>query len=110
MATTVLDSRIQRGMELSERGSIAENADGSFAVPSLKSDHIYKVALIQNVWTCDCPDFFYRHIMCKHVYAVRFWMTLNHYVKEQTPEPKVFAEDAVPCDRCGSIRVMKYGK
>lgn len=31
------------------------------------------------------------------------------YLKEE-PKPKVFAEDAIPCDRCGSIRTMKYGR
>jgi transposase-like protein len=31
------------------------------------------------------------------------------YLKEE-PKPKVFAEDAKPCDRCGSIRTMKYGR
>jgi len=30
------------------------------------------------------------------------------YIKNE-PKPKVFASDAIPCDRCGSIRVIHYG-
>jgi transposase-like protein len=32
----------------------------------------------------------------------------NVYLKEE-PKPKVFAEDAIPCDKCGSIHVIRYG-
>jgi len=108
--TTVQDMRITKGIELSEKGRITENADGSFAVPSMTSDRIYKVLLLHNEWTCDCPDFFYRHVTCKHVYAVRFWITFNHYLSEETSEPKVLAEDALQCPRCASIRAMRYGR
>jgi transposase-like protein len=108
---TVQDTRITRGLALSERGTIVENPDGSFTVPSqLDSEKSYRVALIHNEWTCDCPDFFYRHITCKHVYATKFLLTVKHYIKEEAPEPKIFAEDAIPCVRCGSIRVQRYGR
>jgi hypothetical protein len=47
---TVQDIRITKGMELSENGMITENIDGSFAVPSMTSEKIYKVSLIHE-WT-----------------------------------------------------------
>lgn len=98
-------------MEISEQGRISESADGSFSVPSQTgSSRIYRVTLIHNEWTCDCPDFFYRHVMCKHVYAVRFFITMNHYIKQEIAEPKILADDAVQCVRCGSIQVMRYGR
>ena len=101
--------RITKGLELSEQGRITENQNGTFSVPSMSSDRIYQVGLIHNEWTCECPDFFYRHVMCKHIYATRFWITVNHFVKQEAPEPKVFADDAKPCIRCGSIEVQRYG-
>jgi transposase-like protein len=107
---TIQDLRITKGMELSESGRIQEMEDGKFSVPSMSSDRTYTVTLLHNEWTCDCPDFFYRHVLCKHIYAVRFWITVNHYIENEAPEPKVFADDAMPCDRCGSIRVMRYGR
>lgn len=107
---TVQDTRIAKGMEISEKGTISENEDGSFSVPSQARERIYKVTLVHNVWTCECADFFYRHITCKHVYAVKFFITVKHYVKAEIPEPKVLAEDTVQCVRCGSINVMRYGR
>ena len=97
-------------LELLEKGTkISEKQDGSFAVPSLTSTSIHEVRLIERVWVCTCPDFEYREVECfKHVYAVRFWVATNTYLQEK-PKPKVFAEDAILCDKCGSIRVVKYG-
>ena len=37
-------------------------------------------------WTCNCLDFIYRHVICKHIYAVTLW-------KEQK---KVVTEDVLP--------------
>lgn len=105
-----LEARMKRGLELLEKGTnISENQDGSFAVPSLTSASVYEVRLIERVWVCTCPDFEYREVdCCKHVYAVRFWVVTNTYLQEK-PKPKVFADDAMPCDKCGSIHVIKYG-
>src|SRR5579864_1085227 len=95
---TVQDIRITKGLELSEYGTIVENIDGSFSVPSqADSSKSYGVSLVHNVWTCDCADFFYRHITCKHVYATKFFLTVKFYTKQEIPTLKVFAEDARPC-------------
>jgi len=103
------DARMMRGLAISEQGKIAENGDGSFSVPSqTKEDLTYKVSLLHNEWICNCPDFTYRHINCKHIYATKFWITLKTYIQNE-PKPKIFTSDAIPCSRCGSIRVMKYG-
>ncbi len=106
---TIQDVRITKGLEISEHGRIVENEDGSFSVPSQSSERVYRVSLIHSEWVCECPDFYYRHVTCKHVYATKFFLTVRHYMKQETPEPKVLAEDAVPCARCGSIRVQRYG-
>ena len=46
--------------------------------------------------------------MCKHAFAVRFWIASRVEIQEQ-PKPQVFAADAIQCVKCGSIRVVKYG-
>ncbi|MDQ3969323.1 MAG: transposase, partial [Thermoproteota archaeon] len=46
---------------------------------------------------------------CKHIHAVRLWIAVRTQLQNE-PKPQVFAEDAIPCDRCGSIRTMRYGK
>jgi putative transposase len=101
---------MMRGMQMLESGkNIVENADGSFAVPSQTGSKVYEVRLIQSTWVCTCPDFEFRGVeACKHIFAVRMQIAAKTYLKEE-PKPKVFAEDAMPCDKCGSIRTMKYG-
>lgn len=62
-------------------------------------------------WVCDCPDFINRADQiegCKHIFAVKFWVAARVEL-EQKPKPKVFADDAIQCAKCGSIKVVKNG-
>jgi hypothetical protein len=84
----------------------------SFAVRSQTSDKTYEVRLLgaDDRYVCTCPDFEYRQIdACKHIHAIKLWIAVRTQLRNE-PKPKVFAEDAIPCDRYGSIRTMKYGK
>jgi putative transposase len=108
------DARMKRGLALLENNgnSIRENADGSFAIPSQKSDKTYEVRLLGagDRYVCTCPDFEFRQIdACKHIHTVKLWIAVRTQLQNE-PKPQVFAEDAIPCDRCGSIRSMRYGK
>ena len=106
------DARMTRGLAIFETKGhkIKENEDGSFSVPSQTSiGSFYEVRLIETKYVCTCPDFENREIeFCKHVHAVKFWIASNTYLKEQA-KPKIFAEDSIQCDKCGSIRVIRYG-
>jgi putative transposase len=100
------DPRMTRGMAIFNSKSIKENVDGTFSVPSQTNANLtYDVKANDSKWTCSCPDFTTRIIdSCKHIYAVKFWIAANTYFK---PKPKV--ADAIPCDGCGSVNIMKYG-
>ena len=70
----------------------------------------YEVKILGETWVCSCPDFENRADqieMCKHAFAVKFWIASRVELQEQ-PKPKVFADDATQCP-CGSIRVVKFG-
>lgn len=101
-----------RGLSLFENKGrkIHENEDGSFSVPSqTSSDLSYEVRLLGSRFVCTCPDFEQREIeFCKHIHAVRLWVASQTFLKEK-PKPKVFAEDAIQCPKCASIRVIKFG-
>jgi transposase-like protein len=101
-----------RGLELSKTATIAEEEDGSFTVPSQTSHSVsYQVKLLGGVWVCSCPDFETRADqieMCKHAFAVKFWIASRVEIHAQ-PKPNVFAEDALQCVKCGSIRVVRFG-
>jgi transposase-like protein len=107
------EMRMKRGMEMFQTNgkSIAENADGSFSIPSqTQSAMVYEVRLLQTVWVCSCPDFENREIeACKHIHCVKFWIAANTYLQDK-PKPKVLSEDTITCKRCASIRVIHYGK
>ncbi len=95
-----------------EAGRISESLDGSFAVPSQsKSDVVYQVKLLGSVWVCSCPDFETRADQidaCKHGLAVKLWIAARVELQAQ-PKPKVFADDAIQCPKCGSIRAIRFG-
>jgi putative transposase len=102
---------MMRGMEMLQNGkTIVENKDGSFSVPSqMHVNKFYEVMLFGSErFVCNCPDFQYRKIeSCKHIHLVKFCLSVRYLRNE--PKPKVFADDAIPCDRCGSIRTIRYG-
>jgi putative transposase len=65
--------------------------------------------LLGEAWVCTCPDFEYREVeACKHIYAVRLQIAAKTYINNE-PKPKVFAHDATPCVRCGSVNTIRYG-
>ena len=45
---------------------------------------------------------------CKHALAVKLWIAARVEIKQE-PKPKVFADDAIQCRKCGSIKVIKFG-
>ena len=99
-------------MEIAKHTEITENADGSFSVPSQTVGEIaYTVRRIEGGYSCNCPDYTQRHAEvgeCKHCHGVRFWIAARVELQEK-PKPKVFADDAVQCPKCGSIRVIHFG-
>lgn len=100
---------MMRGMQMLQNGAtIKENGDGSFAVPSQTSGKTYEVRILGQRMVCTCPDFEFRQIeACKHIHLVKFTLSVK-YLRDE-PKPKIFAEDAIPCDKCGSIRVIRFG-
>jgi transposase-like protein len=102
MSNNQIDFRIERGQLISKEGSIVRNNENSFTVHSQTfANKQYEVQVLESIWVCNCPDFEYRKIeCCKHIYGVKLWLE---------NQPKIFADDAIQCDQCGSIRVMRYG-
>ena len=108
--SNISEMRMKRGIELLQSVVIQEQDDGSFSVPSqTHKSKIYEVRLLDKVWVCNCPDFEYREVeFCKHIHAVKTWIASKHIKHEE--KPKIFADDAIQCKSCGSIRVTRYGK
>lgn len=112
MPAPVFDNRSERGLAIAKANGITENADGSFSVPSQTLDAVsYTVINFGGVWVCDCPDYQNRADSipaCKHILGVKFWIAARVELQSK-PKPKVFADDANQCPKCGSIRVIRFG-
>lgn len=95
--------RKTNGQLILQQGRVDANSDGTFTVKSQTfANKQYTVEYLESIWVCSCPDFEYRKIeCCKHIYAVQLFI--------ERQKPKVFADDAIQCDNCGSIRIIKYG-
>ena len=61
-------------------------------------------------WTCECPDFEYRKLNCKHIFAVKFWLSLREEINKKEEfellKPK---EDIEKCPFCMSEELIRKG-
>src|SRR5688500_5976359 len=104
---SVVEIRMKRGQEILNKGATITKMDNnSYTINSLSSNSIYEINNFENRFVCSCPDFQYREVeLCKHIACLKIWLSTNQ--KEE--KPKVLADDAIQCDECGSIRIVKYG-
>lgn len=56
-------------------------------------------------WVCDCADFTYRQVKCKHVWAVEFSLNLRQIVEKNVIEPIAINK----CVYCKSEQIVKDG-
>jgi len=104
-------SREQRGKVLLEQGAKPKALqEQAFAIPSqFVKNRKYKVIQHYHGFACTCPDFHYRKLGCKHIWAIKTWIELREYYnKEGIYEG---TESVVPsCIYCCSLKVVKNGK
>ncbi len=103
-------SREQRGRLLIEQGAKPQMAlDNVFLMPSqFTQGRKYKVIENYDKWVCTCPDYQKRHLDCKHILAVKYWLELKGYLQKQG----LFkgADKIIPtCFYCSSQKVIKRG-
>jgi transposase-like protein len=63
-------------------------------------------------WTCTCPDYQFRHSICKHVYAVLEWKKSKRQTIPQDvvlPIPNSQSEYS-ECIKCKSSKIVKDGR
>lgn len=88
-------------------------SDKKFEVPSQSKDLNYIVTSYANSWNCTCPDHQYRHVTCKHIYAVLLWKKISRKLEEDHKKECVFRsslDNGIACKFCGSSDIIKYGK
>jgi putative transposase len=104
-------ARLLRGHQMIEDGLTPTLVGrNKFEIPSQTNDNKYLVTLHGEDWRCTCPDYEYRHSVCKHIHAVLLWQKLSSKLQE-THETKNIKPscDTLCCKFCGSTHLIKYG-
>ena len=107
MAIDVL-TREERGKMIAEKSNqIVRLQDRFYKVASQSSERMYDVIKrkVNRGWLCTCPDFQYRNVQCKHIWAVQFSLAVRKEVEARVIEPVSF--DA--CIFCRSPSIIKFG-
>ena len=111
MATTQITTgnpRELRGLEIANKqgNQVEKITDYDYEVLSQSGNGSYLVTRVYNQWICNCPDYKFRKIKCKHIWAVEFSLKLKEQVKKDTVIQQVTISE---CIFCHSPNIKKYG-
>ena len=98
-----------RGLAILARGSQIVRLSGlKYKVRSQSGNGSYLVAMNNfHEWECECLDYQYRHVTCKHIHAVLASLNVRQYMASQTIQKLVEVVEA--CRFCGSSNFSKEG-
>jgi predicted nucleic acid-binding Zn finger protein len=86
------NARLQRGLDIAKKGDqIVELSSTRYVVKSQKTDDEYEV-ITRIGWYCSCPDYMFRGVICKHMYAILFKQ--NHNFEQSESPVKNLLEEA----------------
>jgi len=99
--------REEKGLQIANAKSQVKRIEENFyAVQSQSGNGEYAVSMVDNEWICECPDNKYRHIMCKHIFAVEFSQRMKTEVKKGVVIQEV---NVSTCVFCHSSNIKKFG-
>ena len=104
---TNLNNREQRGLEIaqSKENQITRIDHAIYKVLSQSGNGEYIVCLSEDEWRCECPDYRFRGVKCKHIWAVEFSLK----IREQVRKNIVIEEVAISnCLYCHSPNIKKF--
>jgi transposase-like protein len=102
--TTTREERGQTIVNLSNQ--IQKVDDYIYTVKSQSGNGEYSVFKVNGEWNCECPDNKYRHVKCKHIFAVEF----SSQIRKEVQTNRVIHEvNVCSCQYCGSKNLKKDG-
>lgn len=106
-----INFRESRGEAIAKSfGSVQRIDEHAYKVRSQTKDTAYDVQSGELGWLCSCPDFAFRGMKCKHIFAVEISWTLRQKVEEQTQAIRMIEPiQNQSCIACGSANLMKWG-
>jgi len=107
MIAQLITTREERGQTIAQAQNQIHHIDEAFyTVHSQSGNGEYAVTKVDQEWICECPDNKYRHVKCKHIYAIEFSSKLRAEVRVRTISP---IENLAECIYCGSSKIVKDG-
>jgi transposase-like protein len=103
------DTREMRGQAIAEKqNQIIRLDDRFYRVASQSRDLMYDVTRKKESsgWLCTCPDFQYRNVQCKHIWAIQLSQAVRQVVQACVIEPITGIE---ACLHCGAKRIKHDG-
>jgi transposase-like protein len=99
------NSREQRGMQIAQQESQINRIDDvSYQVKSQTGNGIYEVLNSSLGWMCQCADYVYRGIKCKHIWAVE----ISERLRQKISENRIIQPINIStCVFCGSENIVK---
>jgi putative transposase len=100
--------REERGLEIvnNHKNHIRRVNALSYRVLSQSGNGNYLVSQIEDGWSCECPDYRFRGVKCKHIFAVEFSIALRNKVSDslviQPLNPQI-------CPYCQSEEIVRRG-
>jgi len=102
-----LENREQRGLQISKLENQIKRIDANtYTVKSQSNNGEYRISKDVNRWACECPDHVYRHVKCKHIFAVEFSLSVRAEVAIRRIEP---IDNLTECIFCGSSNIVGDG-
>jgi len=99
-------SREEKGRMIVESKQVMRMDEKSYKVGSQSRDLSYDVILSARGWMCNCLDYQYRQVRCKHIIAVE----ISHGLREKVKENVVIAPVEIhACLFCQSTHLKKSG-
>jgi len=101
------DLRETKGREICEKHTQIRRVNAfKYQVKSQSGNGLYEVIANNYGWNCSCPDYKYRGVKCKHIWAVEFSFRLRIAVSTEALAP---IEDTDSCIYCGTKHIRRDG-
>ncbi len=108
MTAQISNQRESRGLLIAQakKSQVSKVEENFYTIKSQSGNGEYALYQVDGEWHCECPDHTYRHVKCKHLYALEFSLKLKEKVKANvTIQPLSTSQ----CIYCNSEQIVKDG-
>ena len=100
-------TREERGHAIAQSANQIQRIDEIlYTVSSQSGNGEYALFMVDGEWHCECPDHTYRHVKCKHLFALEFSLNIKEHIKKN----RIIEEVTISsCVYCHSSNLKKFG-